>query len=180
MVGMRRPTRPLRVAMLAYPDIQMLDVVGPLEVFSRASRLLAEAGAGRGARRGDAYEVEIIGLKRGLVTASSGLGIRATRGLADAGPPIDTLLVAGGRGTETCIGHAGIRRFLRREARRVRRLGSICTGALLLADAGLLDGRLATTHWGSCEELATRFPTRYGQWKDALSRVGDSSVRFSD
>jgi transcriptional regulator GlxA family with amidase domain len=151
---MKRPTRPLRVAMLAHPDVQMLDVVGPLEVFSRASRLLA----GRGAKDGDAYRVEIIGLKRGLVSASSGLGFRATRGLADAGPPIDTLLVAGGRGTDAHVGHPGIRRFLRREARRVRRLGSICTGAFLLADAGLLDDRPATTHWASCEELAERFP----------------------
>ena len=151
---MKRPTRPLRVAMLTHPDVQMLDVVGPLEVFSRASRLLA----GRGAKDGDAYRVEIIGIKRGLITASSGLSIRATRSLADAGPAIDTLLVAGGRGTDAHVGHPGIRRFLRRQARRVRRLGSICTGAFLLADAGLLDGRPATTHWASCEELAERFP----------------------
>jgi len=145
---------PLRVAMLVYPDIQMLDVMGPLEVFSRASRLLVE----RGLSRGDAYAVEIVGPRRGLLRASSGLEMRATRAITEVGPPIDTLLVAGGRGTDAFLAHAGIRRFLRAQAGRVRRLGSVCTGAFLLAEAGLLDGRAATTHWASCEEMASRYP----------------------
>jgi transcriptional regulator GlxA family with amidase domain len=140
--------------MLVYPDIQMLDVMGPLEVFSRASRILVE----RGLCKGDAYVVEIVAPRRGLVRASSGLEFRATRAVTDPGPPIDTLLVSGGRGTDHVLAHAGIRRFLRAQAGRVRRLGSVCTGAFLLAAAGLLDDRAATTHWASCEEFAARYP----------------------
>jgi transcriptional regulator GlxA family with amidase domain len=146
--------KPVRIAMLAYPDVQILDVMGPLEVFSRTSRWLVEQGM----RKDEHYRVDVIGLKRGLIRASSGIEFRAAYGLADPGPPIDTLLVAGGRGTAAHVGHAGIRRFLRAQAKRVRRLGTICTGAFLLAETGLLDERSATTHWGSCEELARRYP----------------------
>src|SRR5690349_1750506 len=153
--AMRRPTaKPLRIAMLTHPDVQILDVMGPLEVFSRTARWLVENG-----RRSEPYyQVDVIGLTRGLVTASSGIEFRAAWSLADPGPPIDTLLVAGGRGTMAHLAHPGIKRFLRAQARRVRRLGTICTGALLLAETGLLDGRAATTHWGTCDELARRYP----------------------
>ncbi len=149
-----RRAGPLRVAMLAYPDVQILDVMGPLEVFSRASRLVVEANPGAG----PAYEVEIIGPARGLLTASSGVGFLATRGVNEVGPPIDTLLVAGGRGSEAHCKDERLLRFLRAQVKRVRRLGGICTGAFVLAEAGLLDGRQATTHWGSCAVLAARYP----------------------
>ncbi len=78
--------------MLAYPNVQMLDVMGPLEVFSRASRWLREIGK----RRDDAYKVEIIGLKRGVFRASSGLRLVADRSFEPAGRGIDTLRIAGG------------------------------------------------------------------------------------
>jgi transcriptional regulator GlxA family with amidase domain len=140
--------------MLAYPDIQILDVMGPLEVFARTSRWLKEHGH----RRDDAYTVEILGLTRGAFPASSGLRIHADHRYDQAPPGIDTLLVAGGRGAEKYHTHPGLQRWIRRQSRVVRRLGSICTGAFLLAEAGLLDGRRATTHWASCDELARRYP----------------------
>lgn len=143
-----------RVAMLAYPDIQILDVTGPLEVFSRTSRWLRENGQ----RRDDAYSVEILGLERGLFRASSGLRLHADRRFDQAGPGIDTLLIAGGRGTQRYCSNPRLLAWLARQAREVRRLASICTGAFFLAEAGLLSGRRATTHWAHCAELAARYP----------------------
>jgi transcriptional regulator GlxA family with amidase domain len=144
----------MRVAMLAYPDIQMLDVMGPLEVFSRTSRWLRDDGK----RRDDAYSVEIIGLKRGAFRASSGLRIYADRRFDEVGRGIDTLFVAGGRGTELYRAHPPLLRWIRRQAGWVRRLASVCTGAFFLAEAGLLKGRRATTHWNYCGRLARQFP----------------------
>ncbi len=141
--------------MLAFPDVQVLDVMGPLEVFSRTSRWLQE----RGTTAVPAYSVEIIGLKRGPFRASNGLRLFADRGIADVAGGIDTLLVAGGRGVEAQRRSRPLLAWLRGQARRVRRLASVCTGAFFLAEAGLLDGRRATTHWASCEELARRHPS---------------------
>jgi transcriptional regulator GlxA family with amidase domain len=143
-----------RVAMLAYPGIQVLDVMGPLEVFSRASRWLTDTGK----RTGDAYTVEIIGLTRGPLAASSGLRIYADRGFAEVGSGIDTLLIAGGIGAARFRSHPQLLRWIRRQAGQVRRLASVCTGAYFLAEAGLLDGRHATTHWEYCDDLARNFP----------------------
>jgi len=144
----------MRIAMLAFPDVQVLDVMGPLEVFSRASRWLRDHGKSPG----HVYEVEIIGLKRGAFRASSGLRLYADRGIADAGGGIDTLLIAGGQGVERYRSHAPLKRWIRRQSRLVRRLASICTGAFLLAEAGLLRGRRATTHWNHCSTFARDFP----------------------
>ena len=140
--------------MLAYPGIQVLDVMGPLEVFSRTTRWLKDHGL----RKDDAYRVEIIGPKRGPFLTSSGLRLYADHSVADAGFGIDTLLVAGGLGVHRYRKDFALIHFLKRQAGRVRRLASICTGAFLLAEAGLLDGRRATTHWASCDDLARDFP----------------------
>jgi len=140
--------------MLAYPGIQMLDVMGPLEVFSRTSRWLKDNGR----RAGDAYSLEILGLRRGPFRASSGLRVYADRRFDEVGRGIDTLLVAGGVGTERYRSNPPILRWLRKQSGQVRRLASVCTGAFLLAEAGILKGRRATTHWASCDRLARSFP----------------------
>ena len=140
--------------MLAFPNVQVLDVMGPLEVFSRTSRWLRDHGK----RTDHAYHVEIIGLKKGSFRTSSGLRVYADRGIADVGRGIDTLLIAGGLGVEQYRGHAQLLRWIRRQAGLVRRLASICTGAFFLAEAGLLNGRRATTHWNHCADLARDFP----------------------
>jgi len=143
-----------RVAMLAYPGVQILDVTGPLEVFSRTSRWLKDHGV----REDDAYSVEIVGVKRGPFRASSGLRLYADHRFDEVGPGIDTLLVAGGQGTGRYQSYPPVVRWIRRQAGMVRRLASVCTGAFFLAEAGLLKGRRATTHWGACANLARLYP----------------------
>jgi transcriptional regulator GlxA family with amidase domain len=153
------PSRPARVpvrrvAMLAFPEVQVLDVMGPLEVFSRTARWLRDQGRTEGL----AYQVEILGLERGSFLTSSGLRLHADRGIAEVGPEVDTLMVAGGVGVKELRSHPTLKGWIRAQADQVRRLASICTGAFLLAEAGLLEGRRATTHWGHCADFARDFP----------------------
>lgn len=143
-----------RVAMLAFPDAQILDVTGPLEVFARTARWLQDAGLAPE----PVYSVELVARRRGALPTSSGLALVATRALDELRPPIDTLLVAGGIGVREALADRALLAWLRRMAPRARRLASVCTGAFLLAEAGLLDGRRATTHWSACTLLARRYP----------------------
>jgi transcriptional regulator GlxA family with amidase domain len=139
--------------MLGFPQGQVLDIVGPLEVFSRTARWLAEHRA----TRAPAYAVEFIATRAGPVTLSNGLQLIAARRYADV-DGMDTLLVAGGIGWEEAIRDRRMMEWLAAQAGRVQRLGSICNGAMLLAAAGLLDGRAATTHWAYCDRLAKLAP----------------------
>jgi len=139
--------------MVAYPDVQILDVTGPLEVFARTARWLTDQGR----CREPAYTVELLASRRGIVATSSGLELVVRRSFTDVRGGIDTLLVAGGIGARRTPSGQLVS-WLRRIAPRVRRLGSVCTGAFLLAEAGLLDGRRATTHWAACQDLARRYP----------------------
>src|SRR5271163_2866418 len=146
--------RTRRVVMVAFPDAQILDITGPLEVFGLAGRMLTE-------ERGwsaPAYSVEIAAAKAGPFATSSGIRLIADRSIARVRGPIDTLLVAGGRGTTAAIRDRKLIDWLRANAKRARRLCSVCTGAFLLAEAGLLDGLSATTHWRQCDRLAARYP----------------------
>lgn len=132
------------VLVVLFDDVQSLDVSGPVEVF-----------AGAGARPGDAYRISTASLDGAPVRTSSGLTLVPDGALADAPVP-HTLLVPGGRGTRTPP--AALVDWLREHAPRAERLVSVCTGALLLAGAGLLDGRRATTHWAFCDKLARDHP----------------------
>src|SRR5262249_58088192 len=102
--------------------------------------------------------------------AQSGIQLVATRALAALRNGVDTLLVAGGLGTQTTLGNRALLAALRRLAPRARRLGSVCSGSFLLAAAGLLDGRRATTHWMWCETLAERHPPGPGGGGPVLLR----------
>jgi transcriptional regulator GlxA family with amidase domain len=156
MTTSRRPktrSRPHRVVMLGFPQAQVLDITGPLEVFARTARWLAEH---RGART-PAYVTELVAARAGPVTMSNGLEIVATRRYADV-RDADTLLVAGGIGWEAAVKDRQMLDWLAGQAKRVLRLGSICNGAMLLAAAGLLDGRPATTHWAYLDRLAALAP----------------------
>ncbi|MBI3843779.1 MAG: DJ-1/PfpI family protein [Planctomycetes bacterium] len=152
----RRPSKPLLVSMLAFPQAQILDVTGPLEVFARTSRWLRQQGLADG----DAYRVEILAARAGPFPTSSGMRLVADRAFGTVKNSIDTLLVSGGVGTETELHNRRLLAWLARQAERVRRLCSVCTGALLLAEAGLLDRRSATTHWNYCGRLAKRSGVR--------------------
>lgn len=140
--------------MVVYPGVQVLDVTGPLEVFANANRRLDELGKARAPR----YEIEMVAREPGRVRTTSGIVLAGVRGFRDLRGPIDTLLVSGGRGTSEALRDRALIAFLRRRAPLARRVASVCTGAFLLAEAGLLDGRRATTHWASCAELASRYP----------------------
>jgi transcriptional regulator GlxA family with amidase domain len=141
--------KPRRVVVVAFDDFQSLDVTGPAEVFS-----LADRAAG-----GDAYDLELIAGDGGAIVSSSGLSLTPHGGLDEGRAAIDTLVVAGGRGVRAASGDERLISWLRLAARRSRRVCSVCTGAFLLARAGLLEGRRATTHWASCNALERAYPS---------------------
>ena len=146
---------PLRVVLLTTPDAQPLDVAGPHEIFSLAGRKLRELGdvSGRG------YTVELLKIGKGrVITGESGLSLLARHSYRSLKGPVDTLLITGGMEPWNPAGQEEVLDWIRSWAPRVRRLGSICTGAFLLAAAGLLDGRRATTHWYFCHQLGREYP----------------------
>jgi transcriptional regulator GlxA family with amidase domain len=142
-----------RVVMLGFADAQVLDITGPLEVFARTARWLSDH---RGVRV-PAYVTELIAPRAGPLRMSNGLELLASRRYA-AVQDADTLLVAGGIGWEAAATDPSLLEWLAAQARRVERIGSICNGALVLAAAGLLEGRDATTHWGYLDRLAKLAP----------------------
>jgi transcriptional regulator GlxA family with amidase domain len=144
------PRRPRRIEILAFPDVQLLDVAGPLQVFASANDLARAAAKPR------PYELAVVA-EQSLVTASAGLGLAAQK-LSRPGAPLDTLIVAGGFGVHPACQNKALIRWIAARAAAARRVASVCSGAFLLATAGLLDGRRAVTHWARCAEFARRFP----------------------
>ena len=137
-----------RIVLVGFEGVQTLDLVGPLEVFDVAARL----APGR-------YAAEVVGPDRTSFASGSGLRIAPDRGLDDCRGPIDTLLVAGGAGVEAALADTRLVEWIAAAADRSRRVASVCTGAFLLAAAGLLDGRRAATHWSAVALLAERHPS---------------------
>nr|WSZ99567.1 GlxA family transcriptional regulator [Streptomyces sp. NBC_00857] len=134
------------VLVVLFDGVQSLDVTGPVEVF---------AGVGLVTGDQDAYLIRTASLDGGPVRTSSGLTIVPDTALPDAPDP-HTLIVPGGQGSRAP--DPRLIDWLRERAPRARRLVSVCTGALLLAEAGLLDGRRATTHWVATDHLARIYP----------------------
>jgi transcriptional regulator GlxA family with amidase domain len=139
----------MKVAVFAVPGVQMLDLAGPMDVFAEANRLLGNA---------DAYQVEIVGLTLDTVVADNGTRFLPDVSLRTAKGPYDTLLVAGSPTISKYETNCELLDWITMQSRSARRLGSICTAAFVLAHAGLLNGRKATTHWGSAERLRRMFP----------------------
>lgn len=139
---------PRRVEILAFRDVQLLDAAGPLQVFATANDL---AGPGPAP-----YALHVVAAGGGQLRSSAGLGL-AMEPLPSADQPVDTLVVAGGRGVAGAVA-GGLPAWVAARVPRARRVASVCTGAFLLGAAGLLDGRRAVTHWTRCSELARRHP----------------------
>jgi transcriptional regulator GlxA family with amidase domain len=141
-----------KIVMLSVPPAQGVDVIGPLEAFGIASRMVEESSGRRG------YESELVTNSADLALAtSSGVRIIAHKHYAEVRGKVDTLLISGGPGTRGPRDPA-LLAWLRRMAKQTRRVCSICTGAYLLADAGLLEGKRATTHWRYVESFARKHP----------------------
>ena len=145
---------PRRILLLAARGSQILDLVGPYQVFTRASEIFARTRPGRPTL----YSLEVVTTERGMLLTSCGLRLQGHRTFRQVRGPVDTLLIVGGGCIEAGEEDLAVVRWLQRTATRVRRVGSICTGAFLLARAGLLNGRRATTHWKYCELLRRRYP----------------------
>jgi transcriptional regulator GlxA family with amidase domain len=145
-----------RTGILIFDDVEVLDFAGPYEVLSRA-----RTEPGVASRRSDAtapFEVFTIARTREPVRAVGGLQVTPDHGFADA-PPIDLLVVPGGFGTRPLLDDAEVCDWIARTAASARLVASVCTGSLLLAKAGLLRGRRATTHWGALDLLKTTDPS---------------------
>ena len=134
-----------RIAFLIYPDFQLLDATGPIVAFEIAQR-----------SRPDFYEWNLVAAQPGPVTSTAGVTLEAAPFSAPS--TVDTLVVVGGFGVQRASQSSETLDFVRACAKRARRVVSICSGAYILATAGLLDGRSATTHWGHTAEFARRFP----------------------
>jgi transcriptional regulator GlxA family with amidase domain len=141
------------VVLLAGPNTQIVDLAGPAEVFARTAAVLAgrpTAGAG--------YRLEVVSTTGGMVTTSCGISFVSHGRYDRLHGAIDTLLIVGGPDLPTATPDPAVVRWLQRMSRRVRRIGSVCTGAFLLAAAGLLANRRMTTHWQWCAVLRAAYP----------------------
>jgi len=154
------PTAPRRIEILAFPEVQLLDVSGPLQVFASVNDGRCRPGANAGGQGtgslGAAYQPLVVAATTPVIS-SAGLGLSALP-LPDPAEPLDTLVVAGGFGIDRASRERPLIQWLQARAARARRVASVCSGAFLLAEAGLLDGRRAVTHWSRCAEFARRYP----------------------
>jgi transcriptional regulator GlxA family with amidase domain len=132
-----------KVVITGPPPVQILDVTGPLEVFSNAP----------------GYDIQLAnpGLERTLKT-NRGVMLADATPIADVQGPIDTLVIAGGPGAENGSYDPNFIAWIAKAGSQARRVASICTGAFLLAEAGLLNGKQAVTHWTFCDRLARDYP----------------------
>jgi transcriptional regulator GlxA family with amidase domain len=156
-----QPQTMKNVAILLFPDVLLLDVAGPVEVFSMANRYLAAE---------DRYSLCTISTAEHHVRASNGMQLVADHVIHDAPSAFDLLLIPGGPGAYNDK-HETLQPWLRQAAQTSRRYGSICTGAFILGEVGLLDGRQVATHWNYTERLAQRFPA---------AKVGSDQIYIED
>ncbi|AFP39748.1 AraC family transcriptional regulator [Mycolicibacterium smegmatis MC2 155] len=139
------------VAVVGFSGVQALDVVGPFETFTCASRFVDDE-----TWQLEGYEVMLASVDGQPVPASTGLGLMACP-LPDP-EQVDTVVIPGGVGVRQAAADPALMTWFREAAEHARRIVSVCTGAFLVAEAGLLNGCQATTHWAFADELAQRYP----------------------
>ena len=139
------------LGILIFPDVEVLDFCGPFEVFSVAR----ESGATDDSSR--LYDVHIIAETDDLVSCRNGLLVKPDFAI-DQHPPLDMVLIPGGRGTRTEITNQTLLKWIAQQHQTAEFTTSVCTGAFLLATLGLLDGKEATTHWASISWMREAFP----------------------
>ncbi|HEX6211644.1 MAG TPA: DJ-1/PfpI family protein [Methylomirabilota bacterium] len=142
-----------RVGILVFPDVEVLDFCGPFEVFS-VTRLSEELRR----EQPSPFEVLLVAEKPGTVVTTGGMKVTPDHTIDDC-PRLDILVVPGGWGTRAEIKNARLVAWIAERARQVETLTSVCTGSMLLGQAGLLDGRRATTHWRALPWMRETFPT---------------------
>lgn len=143
------PTAPKTIHVLAFANVQLLDVTGPLQVFASANDIAAHRGLPA------PYAPTVVAEGGGAVMSSAGLAM-----LAEPLPvaPSDTLIIAGGWGAYAAAQDPALVGWIRQHAALSRRVASVCTGAFVLAASGWLDGRRVVTHWTRCDQLARQHP----------------------
>lgn len=141
--------QPRHIVLIVFPDIQGLDLLGPAEVFSAANDERDRAE----------YRLSVVATSTGAVRTQSGVSVQVDMRISEVDGPVDTLMVVGGNGTYQAVSDPHLITHVERLATTARRVTSVCSGSFVLAQAGLLDGRRATTHWQVCDLLATAFPS---------------------
>ncbi|MEQ1528794.1 MAG: GlxA family transcriptional regulator [Methylococcales bacterium] len=142
------------VAIIVYPGVEILDVTGPMEVFAFAGLSLQMQGL----TTENVYTIDVLAAEPGPVLSSCGLQIIANKAYSDIHDAIDTLLIAGTTNVDCLLCDLDLQAWLKIAAPQFRRVASVCTGAFLLAETGLLDGFKATSHWMFCHRLANDYP----------------------
>lgn len=155
---------PIDIWVLVFPHFLLLDATGPVQVFSTANDDARDAGLE------EPYRIRLVSREGGAVSSCSGVAV-VTQRLPRNGVPGATLIVSGGRGCEQALADATTVRWVQRAYPTAARCCSVCTGAFVLAQAGLLDGRHAVTHWQDADQLQRRFPA---------VRVQDDAIYLKD
>ncbi len=132
------------LALLIFPDFQLLDAAGPISAFEIAGRFAPGT-----------YDITVMAAEPGRVSSSAGVSMMADP-LHDG--PFDTVIVAGGDGTRVAANDPETKAWIQAASAKARRTASICSGAYILAEVGLLDGKRATTHWQRSADFAKRYP----------------------
>lgn len=139
-----------RIGIIAMPNVQLLDIAGPLDVFAEANQQVGYA----------AYDLAVVATEVGPIRCSSGARLHSDRVVGDeAGESFDTLLAAGSPYAPDTDWTPDTIDWIKQQAQSARRYGSVCSGAFLLAAAGLLDGKCATTHWAMADLLSHMYPS---------------------
>jgi transcriptional regulator GlxA family with amidase domain len=141
-----RPAAPRDIGFLIFPGFQLLDAAGPLAAFEMPARSMVPAP----------YRIHVIAAGSGLIRSSCGAIMQASR--PANGQRFDTLIIAGGIGTREAMADLRTLALVRSLASHARRVCSVCSGAYILAEAGLLRAKRATTHWGRCKHFAAAYP----------------------